>query len=70
MAYILSQESRMPKEQPYLNECTQGAASSKNAKDKSNSTTLLAMRNSKDTGDASGHGSRCSSEKDSGFSGE
>lgn len=51
----------MPKEQPGLSErspCT----SSKNAKDKSNSTTLLALRGAEDTG------SRCSSEKDSGYS--
>uniref|UniRef100_UPI003AAD489C CLOCK-interacting pacemaker n=1 Tax=Centroberyx gerrardi TaxID=166262 RepID=UPI003AAD489C len=57
----------MPKEQPCLSErspCT----SSKNAKDKSNSTTLLALRGTEDTADSSGRGSRCSSEKDSGFS--
>ncbi|XP_071372403.1 CLOCK-interacting pacemaker isoform X2 [Centroberyx affinis] len=57
----------MPKEQPCLSErspCT----SSKNAKDKSNSTTLLALRGTEGTADSSGRGSRCSSEKDSGFS--
>ncbi|XP_070826737.1 CLOCK-interacting pacemaker-like [Chaetodon trifascialis] len=58
----------MPKEQPCLGEHSLCAASSKNAKDKSNSTTLLAMRNTKEADEASGRGSRCSSEKDSGFS--
>lgn len=58
----------MPKEQPYLSEHSPCAASSKTAKDKSNSTTLLAMRGAKDADDSSGWGSRCSSEKDSGFS--
>ncbi|XP_035536249.1 CLOCK-interacting pacemaker-like isoform X2 [Morone saxatilis] len=57
----------MPKEQPRLSEHSPRATSSKNAKDKSNSTTLLAMRNTKDS-DSSGRGSRCSSEKDSGYS--
>ncbi|XP_051253639.1 CLOCK-interacting pacemaker [Dicentrarchus labrax] len=57
----------MPKEQPCLSEHSPRATSSKNAKDKSNSTTLLAMRNTKDS-DSSGRGSRCSSEKDSGYS--
>ncbi len=60
----------MPKEQPCLGEHSPCAASSKNAKDKSNSTTLLAIRNNKDSDDSSGRGSRCSSEKDSGYSGE
>lgn len=55
----------MPKEQPCQSENSLCATSSKNAKDKSNSTTLLAIRNSNDSG---GRGSRCSSEKDSGYS--
>ncbi|KAE8295535.1 CLOCK-interacting pacemaker CLOCK-interacting circadian protein [Larimichthys crocea] len=58
----------MPKEQPCLSEHSLCAASSKNAKDKSNSTTLLAIRNTKDADHSSGQGSRCSSEKDSGYS--
>lgn len=53
----------MPKEQPCLSKYSVCAPSSKNAKDKSNSTTLQAMRNTKDSS-----GSRCSSEKDSGYS--
>ncbi|XP_029922686.1 CLOCK-interacting pacemaker isoform X2 [Myripristis murdjan] len=57
----------MPKEQPCLSECGP-CTSSKNAKDKSNSTTLLALRGAEDTDDSSGRGSRCSSEKDSGYS--
>lgn len=61
--------SGMPKEQPCLSECGP-CTSSKNAKDKSNSTTLLALRGAEDTDDSSGRGSRCSSEKDSGYSGE
>lgn len=60
----------MPKEQPCLSEHSPCALSSKNAKDKSNSTTLLAMRDTKDTDESSGRGSHCSSEKDSGYSGE
>ncbi|KAM9358630.1 CLOCK-interacting pacemaker-like isoform 1-T3 [Symphorus nematophorus] len=58
----------MPKEQPCLSKHSLCATSSKNAKDKSNSTTLLAIRNTEDTDDSSGRGSRCSSEKDSGYS--
>lgn len=58
----------MPKEQPCLSEHSPCALSSKNAKDKSNSTTLLAMRDTKDADESSGRGSRCSSEKDSGYS--
>ncbi|KAG7223113.1 hypothetical protein INR49_015872 [Caranx melampygus] len=58
----------MPKEQPCLSEHSPCALPSKNAKDKSNSTTLLAMRDTKDTDVSSGRGSRCSSEKDSGYS--
>ncbi|XP_040901647.1 CLOCK-interacting pacemaker [Toxotes jaculatrix] len=57
----------MPKEQPCLSEHSPCATSSKNAKDKNNSTALLAMRDTKDA-DSSGRGSHCSSEKDSGFS--
>ncbi|XP_044057182.1 CLOCK-interacting pacemaker isoform X2 [Siniperca chuatsi] len=58
----------MPTEQPCLSKHSPRATSSKNAKDKSNSTTLLAIRNTKDTDDSSGRASRCSSEKDSGYS--
>ncbi|XP_047449819.1 CLOCK-interacting pacemaker isoform X2 [Mugil cephalus] len=58
----------MPKEQPCLNEHSPCAASSKNAKDKSNSTTLLAIRDTRDADNSGGRGSRCSSEKDSGYS--
>lgn len=58
----------MPKEQPCLSEHSLSAPSSKTAKDKSNSSTLLAIRNTKDAGSSSGRGSRCSSEKDSGYS--
>ncbi|XP_039987466.1 CLOCK-interacting pacemaker-like isoform X1 [Xiphias gladius] len=58
----------MPKEKPCLSEHGCFATSSKNAKDKSNSTTLLALRNAKDTDDSRGRGSNCSSEKDSGYS--
>lgn len=60
----------MPKEQPFLSEHSLSAPSSKTAKDKSNSSTLLAIRNTKDAESSSGRGSRCSSEKDSGYSGE
>ncbi|XP_038548791.1 CLOCK-interacting pacemaker isoform X1 [Micropterus salmoides] len=60
--------SSMQKEQPCLSKHSPRAVSSKNAKDKSNSTTLLAMHNTKDADDSSGRGSRCSSEKDSGYS--
>lgn len=58
----------MPKERPCLGELSPRVTSSKNAKDKSNSTTLLAIRNAEDADNSSGRGSRCSSEKDSGFS--
>ncbi|GAA6218341.1 CLOCK-interacting pacemaker-like [Lates japonicus] len=58
----------MPKEQPCLNEHSPGAASNKNAKDKSNSTTLQAMRDTKDADNSGGRRSHCSSEKDSGYS--
>ncbi|XP_073338468.1 CLOCK-interacting pacemaker [Pagrus major] len=58
----------MPKEQPCSNKHSVCAPSSKNAKDKSNSTTLMAIRNNKDADSSSGRGSRCSSEKDSGYS--
>lgn len=60
----------MPKEQLYLGERVPRGAS-KNAKDKSNSAALLASRGR--TGmneDSGGQGSCCSSEKDSGYSGE
>ncbi|XP_058490055.1 CLOCK-interacting pacemaker-like isoform X1 [Solea solea] len=60
--------SSMPKEQPRLSEQSPCDASSKNAKDKSNSTTLQAICDTKDTNDCSGTGSHCSSEKDSGYS--
>lgn len=56
----------MQKEQPGVSEHGHGAASSKNAKNKSNRMTLLAIREAKD--DSRGRGSRCSSEKDSGYS--
>uniref|UniRef100_A0A3Q1HU78 CLOCK-interacting pacemaker-like n=1 Tax=Acanthochromis polyacanthus TaxID=80966 RepID=A0A3Q1HU78_9TELE len=58
----------MPKEEPRLSEHSPCATSSKNAKDKSNSSTLLALRGTKDSDDSSRRGSRCSSEKDSGYS--
>ncbi|KAI4815655.1 hypothetical protein KUCAC02_005792 [Chaenocephalus aceratus] len=58
----------MPKEAPCLSEHNPSASSSKNAKNKSNSLTLMAMRETKDVDDSSGTGSRCSSEKDSGYS--
>ncbi|XP_067362413.1 CLOCK-interacting pacemaker isoform X2 [Channa argus] len=58
----------MPKERLCLSEHSPCAISSMNAKDKSNSTNLLAIRKGKDTDDSSGRGSHCSSEKDSGYS--
>ncbi|XP_070685769.1 CLOCK-interacting pacemaker [Pempheris klunzingeri] len=58
----------MPEEQPRLSGHSPCATSSKNAKDKSNSTTLQAMRSAKDADASSGRGSHCSSEKDSGYS--
>ncbi|KAM8768983.1 CLOCK-interacting pacemaker isoform 2-T2 [Acanthopagrus schlegelii] len=58
----------MPKEQPCSNEHSVCAPSSKNAKDKSNSTTLMAIRKNKDADSSRGRGSHCSSEKDSGYS--
>ncbi|XP_071352340.1 CLOCK-interacting pacemaker [Trachinotus anak] len=58
----------MPKEQPCLSKHSPCATSSKNAKDKSNTSTLLAMHDTKDADGSSGRGSLCSSEKDSGFS--
>ncbi|KAM9801356.1 CLOCK-interacting pacemaker [Neosynchiropus ocellatus] len=54
----------MPKEKLCLSE----VASTKCAKDRSNSSTLLAMRDAKDSDGSSGRGSCSSSEKDSGFS--
>ncbi|KAM7413489.1 hypothetical protein PAMA_020737 [Pampus argenteus] len=56
----------MSKEEPRLSDGSPRATSSKNAKDESNSSTSLTMRDTKD--DCSGRGSRCSSEKDSGYS--
>ncbi|TNN60227.1 CLOCK-interacting pacemaker [Liparis tanakae] len=58
----------MPKEHPFLGEHSSCATASKNAKNKSNRMTLLAMRDTKDTDHCSGRASRCSSEKDSGYS--
>ncbi|XP_077396252.1 CLOCK-interacting pacemaker [Festucalex cinctus] len=58
----------MVKEELVLGECSSHPASSKNAKDKSNSSTLRAMRETKDSDDCSERGFRCSSEKDSGYS--
>ncbi|XP_053279131.1 CLOCK-interacting pacemaker isoform X1 [Pleuronectes platessa] len=58
----------MPKEQPCLSEHSPCATSSKNVKDERNSTTLLAMCETKDADDSSGRGSLSSSEKDSGYS--
>uniref|UniRef100_A0A3P8U1F7 CLOCK-interacting pacemaker b n=1 Tax=Amphiprion percula TaxID=161767 RepID=A0A3P8U1F7_AMPPE len=58
----------MPKEEPRLSEHSPCATSSKNAKDKSNSTTLLALRGTKDADDSIRRGFRCTSEKDSGYS--
>ncbi|XP_054454257.1 CLOCK-interacting pacemaker [Anoplopoma fimbria] len=58
----------MPKEQPCSGEHSSCATSSKNAKNKSNRMTLLAMRDTKDADDSTGRASRCSSEKDSGYS--
>lgn len=51
-----------------MSERSSCAMSSKNAKDKSNSTTLMAMRDTKErANDSSGRSSQCSSEKDSGY---
>ncbi|XP_019742860.1 CLOCK-interacting pacemaker-like [Hippocampus comes] len=58
----------MVKEELVMGECSSPLASSKNAKEKSNSSTLRAMRKNKDSDDRSERGSRCSSEKDSGYS--
>lgn len=58
----------MPKEEPCLSEHSPCATSSKNAKDKSNSSTLLAIRDTKAIDHCSGRVPRCSSEKDSGYS--
>lgn len=61
----------MSKEQPCLCEQSPGATSIKNVKDKHNCVSLLAKHGSKaDADDFSGRGSNCSSEKDSGYSGE
>lgn len=58
----------MPNQQPQLSENSSCGTSWKNAKDKTNSTTLLARCSSKDADNFSGNGSSCSSEKDSGYS--
>ncbi|XP_034723428.1 CLOCK-interacting pacemaker [Etheostoma cragini] len=58
----------MQKEQPCLRESSPCATSSKNAKNKTNNMILLAIRGTKDPDDSRGTGSRCSSEKDSGYS--
>ncbi|XP_030599364.1 CLOCK-interacting pacemaker isoform X1 [Archocentrus centrarchus] len=58
----------MPKEQPSLDEHSPRSTLSKNAKDKSNNTALLAIRDTTGADDSSRRGSHCSSEKDSGFS--
>ncbi|KAM9734141.1 CLOCK-interacting pacemaker isoform 1-T2 [Menidia menidia] len=58
----------MPKEKACLSEHSPCPPSSKNAKDKSNSTTLQALRDSKGADDSYRRGSSCSSEKDSGYS--
>ncbi|XP_054884332.1 CLOCK-interacting pacemaker [Poeciliopsis prolifica] len=58
----------MPKEQLCFRENGPCAPSSKNAKDKSNSNTLLAIRDPKHAVDSNRRGSSCSSEKDSGYS--
>ncbi|XP_027854640.1 CLOCK-interacting pacemaker [Xiphophorus couchianus] len=58
----------MPKEQLCFRENGPCAPSSKNAKDKSNSNTLLAIRDLKHAVDSNRRGSSCSSEKDSGYS--
>ncbi|XP_041850417.1 CLOCK-interacting pacemaker [Melanotaenia boesemani] len=58
----------MPKEQPCLREHHPCPPSSKNAKDKRNSTILMAIRDTKDAADSNRRGSSCSSEKDSGYS--
>lgn len=60
----------MPREQPCLSEPSPCPTSSKNAKDKSKSATLLAACDAKEADSSSGRGSHCSSEKDSGYSGE
>lgn len=58
--------SSMPKELPGPSEHTACGTS----KDKSNTTAPVASHDTKDTGNTSGSGSRCSSEKDSGYSGQ
>ncbi|XP_007562863.1 CLOCK-interacting pacemaker isoform X1 [Poecilia formosa] len=58
----------MPKEQLCFRENRPCAPSSKNAKDKSNSNTLLTVRDPKHAVDSNRRGSSCSSEKDSGYS--
>ncbi|KAK5868437.1 hypothetical protein PBY51_009453 [Eleginops maclovinus] len=58
----------MSKEVPCLSGHNPSDTCSKNAKNKSNRLTLIAMRETKHVDDSSGTGSRCSSEKDSGYS--
>lgn len=58
----------MPLEQACLSG-REPRASSKNAEDRSNAATLLASRSTADT-ESNRRGSRCGSEKDSGYSGE
>lgn len=58
----------MPLEQACLSG-REPRASSKNAEDRSNTATLLASRSTADT-ESNRRGSRCGSEKDSGYSGE
>ncbi|MED6243840.1 hypothetical protein ATANTOWER_028116 [Ataeniobius toweri] len=60
----------MPNEQPCLRENGPCAPSSKNANDKSSSTTMLVIRDTKHADDSNRRDSSCSSEKDSGYSGE
>ena len=62
--------SSMPKEEPSFSEHSPCVTSSKNAKDKSNNSTMLAKRDTDGTDNSSGRGSCWSSEKDSGYSGE
>ncbi|MEQ2251829.1 hypothetical protein ILYODFUR_015249 [Ilyodon furcidens] len=58
----------MPNEQPCLRENGPCAPSSKNANDKSSSTTMLVIRDTKHADDSNRRDSSCSSEKDSGYS--
>ncbi|XP_062274424.1 CLOCK-interacting pacemaker-like [Scomber scombrus] len=58
----------MPKEEPSFSERSPCVTSSKNAKDKSNNSTMLAIRDTDGTDNSSVRGSCWSSEKDSGYS--